>query len=97
MGDDPGMRLVSKVAGSFLGALIGLVLGSFAWYLCLEVVGVDGITRYVDEPEQRSYLWQGVVIYSGPVIGLLAGGVSGWRRGGRKKWAPGDLNPEPAD
>ena len=64
------MGLLSKVARSFLGALIGLVLGSFAWYLCLEVVGVDGITRYVDEPEQRSYLWQGVVIYSGPVIGL---------------------------
>jgi hypothetical protein len=90
------MGTVRKFVWSGLGTLIGLVLGSLAWYLCLEVVGVDGITRYVDEPAQRSYLWQGVVIYSGPAIGLVAGGVVGWRRGGRK-WAPGDLNPEPAD
>jgi hypothetical protein len=80
MGHDLGMGTARRVVRSCLGALIGLVLGSLAWYICLEVVGVDGITRYVDEPEQRSYLWQGVVIYSGPAIGILAGGVVGWRR-----------------
>jgi hypothetical protein len=97
MGHDVGMGIVRKVVRSLLGACIGLVLGSLAWYVFLEVVGVDGITRYVDEPVYRSYLQDAVVIYAGPVIALLASGVIGWRSGGRKKWAPGDLNPEPAD
>jgi hypothetical protein len=96
MGHDLGMGTVRKVVRSCLGALIGLVLGSLAWHLCLEAMGVEGITRYVDEPVHRSYLWETDVMYAGSVVGLLAGGVIGWRRGVRK-WAPGDLNPEPAD
>ena len=96
MGHDVDMGIGRKVVRSLLGAFIGLILGSLAWYLVLEAVGVDGITRYVDEPAHRSYLQETVVIFAGSAVGMLAGGVVGWRRGGRK-WAPGDLNPEPAD
>ena len=70
-----------KVLRSSLGAMIGALLGAFAWYSALVVVGVDGLTDYVDEPPQRSYIWLVAVICTGPVIGLLAGSVVGWRRG----------------
>jgi uncharacterized protein YqgC (DUF456 family) len=69
-----------KVRRSSLGAIIGAFLGAFAWYSALVVVGVDGLTNYVDEPPQRSYIWLVAVICTGPVIGLLAGSVVGWRR-----------------
>ena len=68
-----------KALVSTFGAVLGFFLGALAWYVVLEVVGVDGITRYVDESPRRSYLWEAVMIYAGPAIGLLAGSVVGWR------------------
>ena len=73
------MATFKKVLLSSLGAVGGFFLGALVWYVVLEVVGVDGLTRYVDESPRRSYLWELVMVFAGPATGLLAGSVVGWR------------------
>ena len=68
-----------KVLLSSIGGIAGFFLGALVWYVALEVVGVAGLTRYVDQAPQRSYLWEVVMVFAGPAIGLLAGSVVGWR------------------
>jgi hypothetical protein len=70
---------LKKVLISSLGAVVGFFLGALVWYVVLEVVGVDGLTRYLDQSPRRSYLWEVVMVFAGPAIGLLAGSVLGWR------------------
>lgn len=87
-GDNPLVSAFRKVLWSALGAVAGALLGALVWYLALDLVGVDGVTRYVKEPVHQSYLWQVAVIYTGPFVGLLAGSVVGWR-GGHVRREPG--------
>jgi hypothetical protein len=78
-GDNPPLGVFWKVLGVAVGAVVGALLGALVWYLVLELVGVEGITRYAKEPVHQSYLWQATVIYAGPAIGMLVGSVLGWR------------------
>jgi hypothetical protein len=70
---------LKKVLAASLGAVAGFLLGALVWYVVLEGIGVDGLTRYVDDSPERSYLWEAVLIYAGPAFGLLAGSAIGWR------------------
>lgn len=88
-GDNPAVGIFMKVIWfSSLQRSPAHRSEPLVWYLALELVGVDGVTRYVKEPVHQSYLWQVAVIYTGPFVGLLAGSVVGWR-GGHVRREPG--------